>query len=147
MFNLHLLDRYRFFHPKMGWEGDSTCGAFSIPSPIDGAPLMVIASQGAGWDHVSVSRVNRCPNWPEMEKIRRLFFLPHHGGVRTSTQAFLRAVGARWLVRSGNERTVDTYNGLTRITHGVDVWNTADAGAVTVVIDGDDVHAYGFRRR
>jgi len=26
------------------------------------------------WDHVSVSRANRCPNWPEMEHVKRLFF-------------------------------------------------------------------------
>jgi hypothetical protein len=57
-----------------GWEGDETCGAFQIRSPIDQAPMKVIASSGEGWDHVSVSRVNRCPNWPEMEYIKRLFF-------------------------------------------------------------------------
>jgi hypothetical protein len=39
--------------------------------------MRVIASDGAGWDHVSVSRVNRCPNWPEMEYVKRLFFAPH----------------------------------------------------------------------
>ena len=37
----------------------------------------LIASSGEGWDHVSVSRSSRCPNWPEMEHIKRLFFLDH----------------------------------------------------------------------
>ena len=59
-----------------GGAGDETCGAFWIPSPIDKAPLRVIASQGVGWDHVSVSRKNRCPNWAEMDYIKRLFFAP-----------------------------------------------------------------------
>jgi len=27
-----------------------------------------------GWDHVSVSRTSRCPNWPEMEFVKRKFF-------------------------------------------------------------------------
>lgn len=57
-----------------GWEGDETCGAFLIPSCIDRQPLKVIASSGEGWDHVSVSRQNRCPNWQEMEQIAALFF-------------------------------------------------------------------------
>jgi hypothetical protein len=57
-----------------GWEGDATCGVFHIRSPIDGAPLLVVASGEGGWDHVSVSRKNRCPNWQEMEHVARLFY-------------------------------------------------------------------------
>lgn len=40
--------------------------------------LMVIAACGdeTGWDHVSVSRVERTPSWQEMERVRRLFFEP-----------------------------------------------------------------------
>lgn len=56
------------------WSGDETCGAFVISSPTDGQPLRVIASSGLGWDHVSVSRTNRCPNWPEMEFVKHRFF-------------------------------------------------------------------------
>lgn len=78
MRNLHSLDRYRRADPDVmrhyGWAGDDTCGVFEVPSPIDGGVLRVIASAGAGWDHVSVSRRNRCPNWPEMDHIKRLFF-------------------------------------------------------------------------
>jgi hypothetical protein len=36
--------------------------------------LVVIASQGLGWDHVSVSLNYRCPTWEEMEYVRELFF-------------------------------------------------------------------------
>lgn len=76
---LYLLDAYRITDPKAlelygGWSGDATTGAFLIPSTIDRQPIIVIATSGEGWDHVSVSRRNRCPNWQEMEQIATLFF-------------------------------------------------------------------------
>jgi hypothetical protein len=49
-------------------------GCFTIPSPIDNGDLRAIASSGYEWDHVSVSRKTRCPNWPEMDFIKTLFF-------------------------------------------------------------------------
>lgn len=49
-------------------------GAFQIPHPPTGVTLRVIASFGEGWDHVSVSLPNRCPNWKEMEFVKRKFF-------------------------------------------------------------------------
>ena len=57
-----------------GVVGDWREGCFVIPSPLDRADLACIVSTGAGWDHVSVSRRNRCPNWVEMEAVKRLFF-------------------------------------------------------------------------
>jgi hypothetical protein len=78
MKNLRDFDHYRMTRAAVrelwGWEGDETCGAFEIPSPIDRAMLRVIASTEGGWDHVSVSRQNRCPNWTEMEHVAALFF-------------------------------------------------------------------------
>ncbi len=77
MRNLRLLDAFRETQDAIahwGWDGDETCGMFHIPSPIDKAPMRIVASAGGGWDHVSVSRQNRCPNWPEMEHVKRLFF-------------------------------------------------------------------------
>jgi hypothetical protein len=37
--------------------------------------LRIQASCEEGWDHVSVSRKNRPPNWGEMSFIHRLFFV------------------------------------------------------------------------
>lgn len=78
MRDLRLLDAYRDCSPQVrrfyGNVGDETCGVFSVPSAIDKAELRIVASAGEGWDHVSVSRRNRCPNWQEMEQIKRLFF-------------------------------------------------------------------------
>jgi hypothetical protein len=80
MRDLYLLNNYRLTGEHIlkmyGTVGDGTCGAFVVPSPIDRRPLRVVAASGDGWDHVSVSRENRCPNWPEMAEVRRLFFLP-----------------------------------------------------------------------
>ncbi len=79
MRNLRALDAYRItdraaLTTSGGWAGDETCGAFVIPSIVDRAKVCVIASVGEGWDHVSVSRRNRCPNWAEMEQVASLFF-------------------------------------------------------------------------
>jgi len=37
-------------------------------------PMVVIASWGGGWDHISVSYSNRCPTWDEMCFVKDLFF-------------------------------------------------------------------------
>lgn len=39
-----------------------------------GEIIRVVASDGAGWDHVSVSLKDRCPTWDEMSLIKDLFF-------------------------------------------------------------------------
>lgn len=75
--NLTVLEAYRdaaWGVRCWGWAGDETCGAFRVPSPTDHRDLAVIVSSGEGWDHVSVSRPNRCPNWLEMEHVKRMFF-------------------------------------------------------------------------
>ena len=75
MRNLRVLDAYRILNNKFYKnDGDDTCGVFYISSPTDRQEMCVVASSGAGWDHVSVSRTDRCPNWTEMEHVKRLFF-------------------------------------------------------------------------
>lgn len=78
MRNLHTLDHLRLRSAEVlkrfGSYGNHGNGCFAVPSPTDSAEMFVLASDGAGWDHVSVSRGNRCPNWPEMEHVKRLFF-------------------------------------------------------------------------
>jgi hypothetical protein len=77
--NLYLLNKYRLtgkaLPPKfLGYAGDETCGAFAMLSPIDKAPIRIIASSDFGWEHVSVSRTTRCPNWLEMSYVKDMFF-------------------------------------------------------------------------
>ena len=69
-------DRSRDVIARYGSTGDDTCGRFFLQSPIDRAAMCIIASSGEGWDHVSVSRRNRVPNWIEMEFVKRRFFKP-----------------------------------------------------------------------
>lgn len=57
-----------------GSYGDKNNGVFDFISPQTGAWLMVIASTGMEWDHVSVSVKHRCPNWTEMDFVKRMFF-------------------------------------------------------------------------
>jgi hypothetical protein len=78
MRNLHCLDHYRDVSDGVvayyGNIGDESVGIFNVPSPTDHRPMRIVASSGEGWDHVSVSLRNRCPNWSEMEHVKRLFF-------------------------------------------------------------------------
>ena len=47
-------------------------GCFQIP--FRSFKFWVVASDGEGWEHVSVSLPNRCPNWEEMCFIKSLFW-------------------------------------------------------------------------
>lgn len=60
-----------------GSTSDAKLGVFQVPSAVDKKPLRIIATSGMGWDHVSISRGDRCPDWTEMEQIKRLFFKDH----------------------------------------------------------------------
>ena len=51
-------------------------GAFFIPNRLgkDKLPFRVIASDGEGWEHVSVSLPERYPTWEEMCLIKGIFW-------------------------------------------------------------------------
>jgi hypothetical protein len=66
------LDRLRLTQIEQHHDG----GFFTVASPTDRQTMTIVASDGSGWDHVSVSRKTRVPNWAEMEFVKRLFFLP-----------------------------------------------------------------------
>lgn len=61
---------YAIKHPLYGHPRQNEGGAFAMRG------LTIIASWRDGWDHVSVSRPDRCPTWEEMERVKRAFFLP-----------------------------------------------------------------------
>lgn len=48
-------------------------GAFFV-GLAHGQKVFVIASDGDGWEHVSVSRQDRCPTWSEMCQIKDMFW-------------------------------------------------------------------------
>ena len=71
------LEKYRVTNGD--FKSDSSygsMGAFVVPSSIDNAPMFVISDDGTDskWEHVSISRKTRCPNWIEMCFIKDLFW-------------------------------------------------------------------------
>lgn len=85
MKNLTELDGYRrrdleiWFAKKVDCEmGPPELGGFFVVPQPRGPHLKIIAGSGEGWDHVSVSPIERkrCPTWEEMEFVKRLFFKP-----------------------------------------------------------------------
>lgn len=68
-----------------------------------------------------------------------MLVLPHHGGVQSSTQAFIEAVNADVLIRSSHDQLDRTYNGLPNIIGDRQLYNTADHGAIRVDIDASGV--------
>lgn len=62
--------------PFASTSDDGVMGAFFVMGP-KGALLKIISSGSdveCGWEHVSVSVVNRTPNWDEMNFVKDLFW-------------------------------------------------------------------------
>ena len=66
-------EQYRRTHPVLG-DGIGNNGFFIIPGRTARDELRVIASDGRGWEHVSVSKRYNCPSWEEMCKVKALFW-------------------------------------------------------------------------
>lgn len=65
------------FHVPDHWRiaGNKTYGNNGIFAlPYKSATLKVIASDGEGWEHVSVSLSSRIPNWYEMCYVKDVFW-------------------------------------------------------------------------
>ena len=73
--SFHVPNKYRLRSKSNPYGSDDTIGnqgAFQIP--YQSFNLNIIAADGEGWEHVSVSLSNRCPNWKEMCFIKDLFW-------------------------------------------------------------------------
>lgn len=69
----HVPERYRLTSGPLGSTAElGNNGAFRVP--IGSQYAHVIASDGSGWEHVSVSLRTRCPTWQEMCKVKALFW-------------------------------------------------------------------------
>jgi len=82
MKDLRHLDRYRRT-PAMDPNVLLVLGENHVPRdagmfdvPYGQVILKVIATNSHGWEHVSASLPDRCPNWYEMSHLHRLFFEP-----------------------------------------------------------------------
>ena len=71
-FNYRGDSRYLRRHPVAGHGDGLTYGAACVPGPF--RELMIIFSDGEGWEHVSVSTPGRPPNWQEMCFVKDLFW-------------------------------------------------------------------------
>lgn len=72
MKNLNYLNEYRVDLYKDGYSGDEHNGAFKIK--IKGEEYFIIASDGANWEHVSVSHKTKIPSWNVMCIVKDMFF-------------------------------------------------------------------------
>ena len=73
----HVPNKYRVRKGQAASSDDyGNNGAFFIKSLKLNRPLYVIASDGLGWEHVSVSLPDRCPHWDEMCFVKSLFWDP-----------------------------------------------------------------------
>lgn len=76
---LRIFDKYALpsRNPRNHIPREREAGIFVMPSCVDGGQLRIVATAHLDWDHVSISRHDRCPDWYEMEQVKRLFFWPH----------------------------------------------------------------------
>ena len=72
--SFHVPNKYRIKEGAAGSDDSiGNAGAFLVPLK-HGQQVYVIASDCMGWEHVSVSRRDRCPTWDEMCQIKDLFW-------------------------------------------------------------------------
>jgi len=70
-------EKYRIRRGVLASDESYGCnGAFMVPLKTNKQTVKVIASDEGGWEHVSVSRSDRCPTWAEMCEVKDLFFGP-----------------------------------------------------------------------
>lgn len=69
----HVPNQHRILTGRLSSAPDvGNNGAFEIR--MGSRRCRVIASDGGGWEHVSVSLGDRCPNWEEMCRIKAIFW-------------------------------------------------------------------------
>lgn len=80
----HVPEKFRVTAGRLGSDPSfGNNGAFELTLKTPGKPrLFAIASDGAGWEHVSVSRKDRCPTWEEMCAVKDLFWDPEDAVVQ-----------------------------------------------------------------
>lgn len=70
----HVPNKFRVLTGHLASTNDAgNNGAFMLKLR-HGQVLMAIASNAIGWEHVSVSRRDRCPTWEEMCQVKDLFW-------------------------------------------------------------------------
>jgi hypothetical protein len=70
----HVPEKYRIRAGRLGSDATmGNSGAFHVKLR-HGQLFFVIASDGGNWEHVSISRTDRCPTWDEMCQVKAMFW-------------------------------------------------------------------------
>lgn len=77
--SFHVPERHRVRHGELAsLPRHGNNGAFELPAVIPGRQLWTVASDGLGWEHVSVSVRQKkrvfIPTWKEMAHVKALFW-------------------------------------------------------------------------
>lgn len=67
-------EKYRVREGKMASDESFGNNGMFIVSLAHSQKVLVLASDGGGWEHVSVSRRDRCPTWDEMCQVKEMFW-------------------------------------------------------------------------
>lgn len=70
----HVPEKFRFSGGPLGTDASHGNNGLFFIRVAHGQTLRAIASDGGGWEHVSVSRSDRCPTWEEMCQVKALFW-------------------------------------------------------------------------
>ena len=73
----HVPEQFRLTDAGNPLASDSSYGnngCFTFYARRKDSVIRVIASDGMGWEHVSVSRPDRCPSWEDMCLVKSLFW-------------------------------------------------------------------------
>ena len=74
----HVPNKFRMTKGRMGTtNADGNNGVFFIPfrrGMVTGGSMKTVASDGLGWEHVSISLPHHCPSWNQMCRIKNLFW-------------------------------------------------------------------------
>ncbi|MFQ5589904.1 MAG: ComEC/Rec2 family competence protein [Phycisphaerae bacterium] len=76
-----------------------------------------------------------------------VLLLPHHGSIRRNSADFFAAVDPEVAIRSSDRKMAETFNGLAESLRATTLYDTADDGAVQVVMDSRGVRVSCFRAR
>ena len=70
----HVPEKFRL--TTGSWRSDASYGnnGVFLVKLKHGQDVRTIAGEGMGWEHVSVSRTDRCPTWEEMCFVKNLFW-------------------------------------------------------------------------
>jgi len=70
----HVPEKFRVRQGAMRSDERAGNNGMFVWRGLQGQRLHIIASDQMGWEHVSVSRTDRCPTWPEMCQVKDIFW-------------------------------------------------------------------------